>query len=746
MSHSPNLNQLKAFSVGGFRSISSENPVTIEFHGVTALCGLNSSGKSSALYALRLLAQSLEREPYAAQLHLVGSLANRSEFRTPESLFHQSDSTPRILFRMVTKANDGWDNHEFVYGPPVKQGVGESVLPLVSFRRFHLSGKESEVPDPWGEIWDDGCSQEICRVDGRELFSRVIEEAAIGLRKAGLSESQGAMDIWNASLAVPEKRKWLSLPAPGDSAQREFAELYEKLESKAEGKWDRESTPSLVGLDSSGSREIMDYPWLQCLAGWSDRDETDEFGQGPGPCGFNKEAKEIFWQYFPKRRKVDSWAQTDNYCRDEENRICLKDVVVEYRRWLGDRNDAVERLRKDFEENGYGQGFETAMFALFHVRIHERYMEWCGGNLSAHSQELLTMSNCIVPDYLSDLQELAPVFWMSYLHSGYPIDFGANISHEKEKLKLLLHEQPSGIPPLGLFFPVKENLFRRAVGILPSVSEADRGSEESAIALSLGSVVRSLDQSISLVAAPGIRNPLEGERGQDASLIAQLANMEGNPCQLPLPGEKTKDLPTVLEALNAWLDYLGITEVHHFEQDQRGGTFAVMKIGKSGEPGMLLDDQGEGARQVIYILIQAILARPGDILVWQQPEVHLHPAAEARMAEFALALESAGMRVLVETHSTHLLDGLRLGVLERRIEIQRTSAKAEASAFPALDILFFSVEDGCSQVQKVRLDKYGQIVNWPVGFLDERQDLDRRLLESYILAQRLDSSSDQGQG
>ena len=509
---------------------------------------------------------------------------------------------------------------------------------------------------------------------------------------------------------------------------------------------------------------------------------------GGAPISFNADKNTLEFIYYPEQRIAGSWDALDPYAPYHQEEVChapLNYVARCYRKLVKDFEQVRKQFIKSIEDDGYSHKHEVMMFATHFYRAQAWYSTWCGRDLSGDCELLLQMSDCEIPAHMEELGELGPILWVSYLLSGEPqglvkappepdcelIISGINdepSEAEKEpdpeavkrweerkrvkgardnaakRLKSLVQSQSPGIPPIGLYFPVKELPFRQTLGIDKDSYNKSRGSAENSIANSVGVVVRRLMESITIIAAPGIRNPLENERNDNTSLIAQLAGKSDNQSDFPLPGGVALENPSVLSALNAWLAHLGLSQIHNFGEDTRGETYAVMMEGESSQPGMLLNDQGEGARQVIYILIQAMLARPSDILVWQQPEVHLHPAAETRMAEFALALESIGMSVLIETHSTHLLDGLRLGVLERRNEMGRQ--KAKGAGHPALDILFFSTEGGCSRVEQVELDKFGQIVNWPVGFLDERQDLDRRLLESYILAQRLEHNSEKEQG
>ena len=71
---------------------------------------------------------------------------------------------------------------------------------------------------------------------------------------------------------------------------------------------------------------------------------------------------------------------------------------------------------------------------------------------------------------------------------------------------------------------------------------------------------------------------------------------------------------------------------------------------------------GFGLTQVLPIVVAALSANDGDLLLIENPEVHLHPAGQAAVGEFLAEIASAGVQVLIETHSDHVLNGVRRAV------------------------------------------------------------------------------------
>ncbi len=117
---------------------------------------------------------------------------------------------------------------------------------------------------------------------------------------------------------------------------------------------------------------------------------------------------------------------------------------------------------------------------------------------------------------------------------------------------------------------------------------------------------------------------------------------------------------------------------------------------------------GFGLTQVLPIIIAAISAVPGDVLLIENPEVHLHPAGQARMGAFLSQVAAAGVQVLLETHSDHVLNGVR-----------RTVKAGVINPQDALFHFFRDRESPGSQVISPVVDQMGNFDVWPDGFFDQ---------------------------
>ena len=121
---------------------------------------------------------------------------------------------------------------------------------------------------------------------------------------------------------------------------------------------------------------------------------------------------------------------------------------------------------------------------------------------------------------------------------------------------------------------------------------------------------------------------------------------------------------------------------------------------------------GFGLTQVLPIIVSALFAKPGDLLLIENPEVHMHPAGQARIGELLAQVAATGVQVIVETHSDHLLNGIRRAVKQ--------------SLLPYEDVVlhFFrprmtEADQNTSQVESPSIGSDGNIDYWPNGFFDQ---------------------------
>jgi predicted ATPase len=125
---------------------------------------------------------------------------------------------------------------------------------------------------------------------------------------------------------------------------------------------------------------------------------------------------------------------------------------------------------------------------------------------------------------------------------------------------------------------------------------------------------------------------------------------------------------------------------------------------------------GFGVSQILPVLVLCYYVPEGSTLILEQPEIHLHPAVQAGLADvFIDAIKTRKIQIIVESHSEHLL---------RRLQ-RRVAEESESLSNTDIAIYFCATgQDGTSQLTTLNLDPFGNITNWPPGFFgDEMGDL-----------------------
>jgi predicted ATPase len=151
--------------------------------------------------------------------------------------------------------------------------------------------------------------------------------------------------------------------------------------------------------------------------------------------------------------------------------------------------------------------------------------------------------------------------------------------------------------------------------------------------------------------------------------------------------------------------------VHSFEvrpvaADSKLYEVVVKKTERSAP--VLITDIGFGVSQILPVLALCYYAPKGATLLFEQPEIHLHPSVQAGLADvFIHAMQVRDVQIIVESHSEHLLRRL-----QRRI--------AEEEIAPAAAALCFCyATNGQSEIVPLELDTFGAIHNWPKDFFGD---------------------------
>ncbi len=171
-----------------------------------------------------------------------------------------------------------------------------------------------------------------------------------------------------------------------------------------------------------------------------------------------------------------------------------------------------------------------------------------------------------------------------------------------------------------------------------------------------------------------------------------------------------RDRATLEEYVAEWLKRLGLIAEFRVEAVAEGSQIFQVKVKKlAGGPESLITDVGFGVSQILPVVVLCFYVPEGSTVILEQPEIHLHPAVQANLADVLIdAHRKRGVQIIVESHSEHLLRRL-----QRRIAEQELSKD---------DVALYFCEAGLkgSEITPLTLDLLGNITNWPPEFFGDQ--------------------------
>jgi predicted ATPase len=169
-----------------------------------------------------------------------------------------------------------------------------------------------------------------------------------------------------------------------------------------------------------------------------------------------------------------------------------------------------------------------------------------------------------------------------------------------------------------------------------------------------------------------------------------------------------KSTTSLLDATNYWLQYMGLPAV---APDFLRQSLYGLKVGTLEAA---LPDVGFGVSQVLPVIVEALRATSGDTVLLEQPEIHLHPAVQSKLADFLLCRNVDGVRFLVETHSEYMIKRL----------CRRYAESTLQDITGLFNIIFVEPNaEGEARCIPLELNEFGEIERWPRGFFDQQEDL-----------------------
>jgi len=191
------------------------------------------------------------------------------------------------------------------------------------------------------------------------------------------------------------------------------------------------------------------------------------------------------------------------------------------------------------------------------------------------------------------------------------------------------------------------------------------------------------------------------------------------------PNGTVPEQASLLEAVQTWLRHFRLADSVKTESAGKlGHTIVVESRAARGERD--LTSVGVGVSQVLPILVMSLASEEGAILIFEQPEIHLHPMVQSLLADFFIALTRSGRQCIVETHSEYIVNRLRLRIAE-----DATNELADN-----VSLYFVERPEAESKFRRIRINEFGAITDWPQDFFDEGPSEADRIMQASLRRRR----------
>lgn len=205
--------------------------------------------------------------------------------------------------------------------------------------------------------------------------------------------------------------------------------------------------------------------------------------------------------------------------------------------------------------------------------------------------------------------------------------------------------------------------------------------------------------------------------GENAAYLMEVSDMEG--VKLPSMIQLDEEISTKFSfQAERWMsEILGDMTIDVRTDYEKATTEMTVKNGLT-EWGVVPTLTGFGISYILPVVVSGLRcsASPDSIFLVENPEAHLHPRAQSNMGQFLALLAMAGVQVIVETHSEHIIDGARYAV-------------SAAGYSDSMRVNFFENKGDSIDIIPITVNTAGELSRWPEGFFDQKQRDLRKLLQ-----------------
>lgn len=213
--------------------------------------------------------------------------------------------------------------------------------------------------------------------------------------------------------------------------------------------------------------------------------------------------------------------------------------------------------------------------------------------------------------------------------------------------------------------------------------------------------------------------PLKGTRPLDVGRGGQRA-----PDIIFSATRRKKSRDRLMRGLDSALQEMGISSAILARVPTGANAYVILLDHLKPKLRVNLAGVGFGVSQILPILVESYHAPPRSLILLEQPEIHLHPHAQSRIADLLADMATEGShrkRFLVETHSEHLVRRLQVLVADPKHPLTRDHVQ----------VYFFNPKEDATTVSALDMDDNGRFVSeWPEGFFDEALKLSVAHLEA----------------
>lgn len=164
-------------------------------------------------------------------------------------------------------------------------------------------------------------------------------------------------------------------------------------------------------------------------------------------------------------------------------------------------------------------------------------------------------------------------------------------------------------------------------------------------------------------------------------------------------------LRTLLEQARLWLKYITpgtrLDDAKIYSEIKT----AEITLGESRPTNV-----GFGLSYVLPIIVNGLIASEGSVFIVENPEAHLHPSGQSNIGKFLAKIAASGVQVVLETHSEHVINGIRLASLEGIIPHEKVQLN-----------FFDRNADDEMRIASIQLNEKADLTEWPNGFFDQQE-------------------------